>query len=226
MVAAPEELFADDFESGDLATEGWTTANGNASAKTSAASTGAWGAELKRSDFDGAGAQHGGLRIDRSLPTRARLSGLDNGETLTVEWSGTGGAGGTIESTQITSYSSETFQLPAVPLTMPAFKLIFTTNANRNNEKARIDDVQITGVPSAPPTAPGQATSPSPAIAAPDVSTSALLSWTAGSGSTSHDVYFGTNPSPGAGENMGNQAGTSFDPGTLELLEDLLLARR
>ena len=38
------------------------------------------------------------------------------------------------------------------------------------------------------------------------------LNWTAGSGATSHDVYFGTT-SPGTFQ--GNQAGTTFDPGVL-----------
>jgi hypothetical protein len=39
-----------------------------------------------------------------------------------------------------------------------------------------------------------------------------ILTWTAGDGATSHDVYFGTE-SPGTLQ--GNQAGTTFDPGTL-----------
>jgi hypothetical protein len=60
--------------------------------------------------------------------------------------------------------------------------------------------------------APGQATSPSPANAATGVSTTATLSWTAGSGATSHDVYFGTT-SPGT--LIGNQAGTTYNPGTM-----------
>jgi hypothetical protein len=51
----------------------------------------------------------------------------------------------------------------------------------------------VTGSSGAPP---GQATNPSPADGATDVSTTADLSWTAGSGATSHDVYFGTT-SPG-----------------------------
>jgi len=58
---------------------------------------------------------------------------------------------------------------------------------------------------------PGQASNPNPADGATEVSTTADLSWTAGSGATSHDVYFGTtNPPPF----IGNQAATTFDPGT------------
>jgi C1A family cysteine protease/alpha-tubulin suppressor-like RCC1 family protein/O-glycosyl hydrolase len=60
--------------------------------------------------------------------------------------------------------------------------------------------------------APGQATNPSPADSATDVSIDKNLSWTAGNSATSHDVYFGTvSPPPFAG----NQPGTTFNPGTL-----------
>ena len=38
------------------------------------------------------------------------------------------------------------------------------------------------------------------------------LSWTASSDAASHDVYLGTNPTPGAGEFRGNQPGTSYGP--------------
>jgi hypothetical protein len=62
-------------------------------------------------------------------------------------------------------------------------------------------------------TTPGQASSPSPSNGATRVSRSATLSWTAGSGADSHDVYFGTNPNPGPSEFQGNQSGTTFDPG-------------
>jgi hypothetical protein len=59
---------------------------------------------------------------------------------------------------------------------------------------------------------PGQASNPSPADSATDVSINADLSWTAGSGADSHDVYFGTS-SPGAFQ--GNQTATTFDTGTM-----------
>jgi hypothetical protein len=59
---------------------------------------------------------------------------------------------------------------------------------------------------------PGKATSPSPANGATGVSTTNDLSWTAGSGATSHDVYFGTS-SPGTFR--GNQTATTFNTGTM-----------
>jgi len=83
----------------------------------------------------------------------------------------------------------------------------------------RIDERNAGGVTQGPTwsfttevTLPGQATSPGPANGATYVATNADLSWTAGERTTSHDVYFGTS-SPGTFQ--GNQAGTTFDPGTL-----------
>ncbi len=61
-------------------------------------------------------------------------------------------------------------------------------------------------------TTTGQALSPSPANSATSVSLNPTLSWTAGSGAESHNVYFGT-ASPGISQ--GNQSGTTFNPGTL-----------
>jgi len=65
------------------------------------------------------------------------------------------------------------------------------------------------------PELPGQASNPSPSNGATNISITNDLNWTAGSGATSHDVYFGTNSSPGTGESNGNQTGTTYDPGTL-----------
>jgi len=94
--------------------------------------------------------------------------------------------------------------------------------ANSTTYYWRIDEVNAEGTTTgnvwsftteAAPTPPGQANNPSPANSATDVSVAADLSWTAGSGATSHDVYFGTT-SPGTFQ--GNQAATTFDAGTMD----------
>jgi phosphodiesterase/alkaline phosphatase D-like protein len=72
-----------------------------------------------------------------------------------------------------------------------------------------IDTFTING---SAPSPPGQAANPSPANSAANVSTSANLSWSAGSGATSRDVYFGTT-SPGT--SRGNQTATTYDTGTM-----------
>jgi hypothetical protein len=62
------------------------------------------------------------------------------------------------------------------------------------------------------PLPPGQAVNPNPANGATNVSRTQDLSWTAGSGAASHDVYFGTtNPPPF----KVNQSGTTYDTGTM-----------
>jgi hypothetical protein len=71
-------------------------------------------------------------------------------------------------------------------------------------------DSWLTGVKLIPP--PGQASNPNPPDEATDVNVIADLSWSAGLGATSYDVYFGTS-SPGTFQ--GNQTHTIFDPGIM-----------
>ena len=63
------------------------------------------------------------------------------------------------------------------------------------------------------PPLPAGASSPSPINGSSGISTDANLSWSAGTGAESHDVYFGTVDPPPF---IGNQTGTLFDPGTLD----------
>lgn len=63
---------------------------------------------------------------------------------------------------------------------------------------------------------PGKPSNPSPPNGSAGISTNAMLSWAAGWGATGHDVYFGTNPAPGAAEFKGSPPGTVYDPGGLE----------
>jgi len=98
------------------------------------------------------------------------------------------------------------------------------TMANSTTYYWRIDEINAEGTTTgdvwsftteAAPQPPGQASNPSPADSATDVSITANLSWTAGSGATSSDVYFGTDATPDAGEFQGNQTATTYDPGTM-----------
>lgn len=77
----------------------------------------------------------------------------------------------------------------------------------------QIDDVELEVFGTTPPgDPPGAANSPGPADGAIDVPLNFVLGWSAGVDTDSHDVYFGTNPSPGGGEFQANQPGNSFDP--------------
>jgi len=60
---------------------------------------------------------------------------------------------------------------------------------------------------------PSPASQPDPVNGATNVDTATVLSWTAGSGAVSHDVYFGMDSSM---QFIGTQEGSTFDPGTLE----------
>jgi hypothetical protein len=70
--------------------------------------------------------------------------------------------------------------------------------------------VDLSAQPSTDP--PGAASAPSPSNGATGISVNTNLGWSAGSSADSHDVYFGTSSPPAS---VGNQTGTSFDPGTL-----------
>ncbi|NIQ73957.1 MAG: hypothetical protein GWN80_00020, partial [Gammaproteobacteria bacterium] len=95
-----------------------------------------------------------------------------------------------------------------------ALTIVCGVDRNAAGNQTRLDDVSLTYTVPSPP---GQATNPNPADDATGISVSTDLSWTAGDGSDSSDIYFGTNPSPGGGEFQGNQVGTFFDPGVLDL---------
>jgi len=86
--------------------------------------------------------------------------------------------------------------------------------------KLEADDSALTGSDTVTITVndalPGQATDPYPSNGASKIPLAGVtLSWTAGSGATSHDVYFGTNSNPGASEFQGNQTQTTFNTGSL-----------
>jgi len=66
-----------------------------------------------------------------------------------------------------------------------------------------------------PAVAPGPPSNPSPTSGSIDFLVNDDLSWTPGSDATTHDVYFGTDPTPDAGELKGNQVLTTYDPGQL-----------
>jgi len=89
----------------------------------------------------------------------------------------------------------------------------FTSN-QANRMRCTLENFRVDLADASQPL-PGPASSPNPSHLKTDISVDANLGWLAGSLATSHDVYFGTNPSPGAAEFQGNQAGTSFEPGTL-----------
>jgi hypothetical protein len=81
-----------------------------------------------------------------------------------------------------------------------------------SSDTLHVDHMYVDGgAPATEP--PDPAHNPDPTDGATDVSRTPTLTWNAGSGADSHDVYFGTSQAPGF---QGNQAEASFWPGTLE----------
>jgi subtilisin family serine protease len=137
-----ETLFFGGFESGNFSAEGWVT-SGNVQVTTAADQGGNYGARIKRTSW-----------IEKSISTAGydtielsyarRTGGLDSGELLTVEyWSGSSWV--TVETTNATSWSVKAWSLGASADNNAAFKIRFRTNANRNNERGDVDDVQVVG---------------------------------------------------------------------------------
>jgi hypothetical protein len=137
--------------------------------------------------------------------------------SITADLSWTAGAGADSHDVYFGTTSPGSFQGNQTATT-------FDTGTMSNNTTYywRIDEINAGGTTTGTVwsfttiiAAPGQANNPSPADSAVDVDIDADLSWTPGSGSTSSDVYFGTDSTPDSGEFQGNQTATTYDPGTL-----------
>ena len=61
----------------------------------------------------------------------------------------------------------------------------------------------------------GKPTDPKPSHGATRVTLGTNLEWSSAAGATSYVVFFGTDPTPDRGEFIGEQAETTFDPGSL-----------
>ncbi len=141
-----------------------------------------------------------------TLPSGANLDGTvtDDGlpnppATVTVSWTKQSGPG------TVTFGNANAVDTTASFSTSGTYVLRLTAS---DSALSAYDEVTIT----VSPAPPGKATSPSPTNGATGVSISTTLSWTAGSGATSHKVYFGTTNPPAY---KTEQSGTTYNPGTL-----------
>ena len=93
----------------------------------------------------------------------------------------------------------------------------YDSNGDTQGNLWQVDDVELEAFqpPGGMGTPPGPATGPSPADGAELAGLDTDLSWGAGAGTVSHDVYFGTAFPLGVAQFQGNQPGTTFDPGPL-----------
>ncbi len=135
--------FLDDFESGDLTTGGWSTSGGPSSAKSTAAYSGNFGAELKKDASIQKFISTDGFS-NINLGYARKTSSYDSGETLKVEWSIDGSSWNLLEATADTFWEVKSWPLPAAAAGEAGFRVRFISNASALNEKAFIDNVTIT----------------------------------------------------------------------------------
>lgn len=137
----PTTLFSDDLESASLSA--WTVA-GDASVKNTAAYNGTYGIELKKTTIiDRVVSTLGYTNITLSYARRALA--LAAAENLRVRWKIQGsGTWYDLETLNSTAYANHSKVLP-VAAENTSIVIRFVTNANKNNEKAYIDDIVVTG---------------------------------------------------------------------------------
>jgi len=141
----PQVLFSDGFESGNFSAGGWTIQNGDSFISTGADRTGAYGARIRRTSWIERAVSTAGYSSIQLAYSR-RTSGMDSGEFLWIEyWNGTSWVA--VESTRSTGWADRTMALGADAGNESGFKIRFRTNANRTNERADVDDVEVVGTP-------------------------------------------------------------------------------
>lgn len=147
-VAPPPQqtLFADGFESGNLTAGGWVIQSTNSFASTAAKFDGAWGARVRRTSWmertiSTAGFNSIELRVAR------RTAGLESNEWLYIEW-WNGSAWSVAAQVRPTAFEQVALSLPPTAANLSNFKIRFRTNANRNDEWADLDVVEVRGTPS------------------------------------------------------------------------------
>ena len=137
-----ETIFFGGFESGNFSAEGWVI-SGNPVVHTGADRGGTYGARIRRTSWIEKSVSTAGYE-DIELTYARRTRRMDSGEYLHVEyWNGSGWV--LIEQTQSTSWGYPSWSLGADANDNGSFKLRFRTNANRNNERGDVDDVELIG---------------------------------------------------------------------------------
>jgi alkaline phosphatase len=144
-LSLPKTLFSDGFESGNLTAGGWTV-SGSATVSTAAAYSGTYGAYLKKAAWIQKAISTVGHKQIHIKYAR-KTTGMDSGEYLYAEWSTDGSVWNTLETTQDTVWASRDLVCAAGADNSAGFRLRFRTNANRTDEYAYVDAVEIIGIP-------------------------------------------------------------------------------
>ena len=144
MVQTPILPFRDGFESRRFETGGWTISHGRfVRIQRKAAFAGFWGVTIKNTGYlRNAVSTVGYSNI--IVEFMARTQNYDNGERLLVEWRDETDWHHLLDITD-TDWKKFSLNLPPEAGNIPGFRLRFSTIANKNNERAFIDNVLIKG---------------------------------------------------------------------------------
>ncbi len=143
----PQVLFADDFESGDFTTGGWTLQNNRPRVRPAAARSSNFGARIRRSSWIEREVSTAGFSTVRVSYAR-RTRNLDAGEFYVIEYfDGVGyntiellsSNGGWIDHVNV--------ELPASAANNPNFRLRARCSADQGRERGDLDNVEVIGVP-------------------------------------------------------------------------------
>lgn len=138
------QIYYDDFESGGLATNGWTKVT--TKRKANAAHEGSYGANIRRTGSLQRTVDTTG-RTDIVLGYWRRTANYDAGEELRVSYSTNGGGSWTtIEETAVTSWGYVEHALPAAANNNASFMIRFQSiGGDTRKENSRIDQVEVRG---------------------------------------------------------------------------------
>jgi len=147
--------------------------------------------------------------------------GYDESETILVEASADGGSNWTpIWTFQGFNPDPTRYVLDLAAIIGSANAMLrfrFDSNGGKSGDFWQIDDIEVevfAAVPD-PENLPEPATAPSPPDNASGTGLGADLEWTAGAHTDTYDVYIGTVKPLGPDAFLGNQPGTTYDPGPL-----------
>jgi len=138
----PTALFTDGFESGSFAAGGWTS-GGDAIVGVTEVYSGSYGAQMRYSGWIEKAVNTTGF-TDIHVKYARRTNRLDSGEDLYVEWSD-GSSWHGLETTQDTSWLYQDMACGAGANDNPDFRVRFRIDADKVNEYAYVDEVQIIG---------------------------------------------------------------------------------
>lgn len=142
ITAKIPSLFSEDFESGGFSAGGWST-SGQATVDTTSAHTGTYGALLKRTSSVWTTINTAGL-TGATVTYWARTAGLQNNESLFIEWSQDGSTWHLLNTlTGATGWTQSSHDIWFTA--QPSFMIRFRTNGNAGSDMAMIDDIVVTG---------------------------------------------------------------------------------